>query len=134
VKKIKDMFECLDDCEKISDLNDLIIEGGEMSYCMSVEKLHFFILVEDDKEGKRFAFSYVPHNVFGYLPFLTLGSAVIDTHTITYRFLRLKKKKIKNWKYVRNEDGFRLYNILTSFPLFNTSNCIGYSNYHYKNS
>jgi hypothetical protein len=70
----------------------------------------------------------------GYNPFLFTKSYIVDTHKLTDKFIRLKSKPIKNWKYNRLKN-FNTYNVFSIIPYdkdnYIITDCIGYSNFQY---
>ena len=73
----------------------------------------------------------------GYNPLSFTPSYIVDTWKLTDRFIRLKSKSIKKWKYYRFQN-FNTYNVFSIIPYNKICNntdvitdCIGYSIFHY---
>ena len=71
----------------------------------------------------------------GYNLFLFTQSHVIDTWKLTDQFVRQKSRRIKDWRFHRRPE-YNRYNILSVIPFSvgcgKITDCIGYSNIHYK--
>ena len=69
----------------------------------------------------------------GYLPFMVTGSHVVDSWKLVDHFVPLWTRRVLDWTYV-HPSGFPYYNLLATAPFLGISDCIGYSNYHFRAS
>ena len=146
-------------CTANYDDDNLKIKNGKISFCVIHDRPHFFILVED--KHTQIAFSYVPLSSYdfillkykdydkckhtykyddvstqwvdGYLPWKITDSYITDTWKLTDKFVRLKTKNIKKWRFNQYPE-FESYNVLSVIPYFGVTDCIGYSLHHYNNA
>ena len=69
----------------------------------------------------------------GYILFYFTKSYVLDTWKLTDKYVVVDSKPVYKWKYKRFPE-FNRYNVISFFPYFGITDCIGYSNHHYKAS
>jgi hypothetical protein len=68
----------------------------------------------------------------GYILFYFTKSYILDTWKLTDKYVVVKSKPVYNWKFRSFDDKFTIYNVISVFPYFGITDCIGYSNYHFQ--
>lgn len=85
------------------------------------------------KDDKDDIFDKKEQWIDGYFPWKITDSYIADTWKLTDKFVRLKTKSIKKWRFNEYPE-FKLYNVLSVIPYFGVTDCMGYSLHHYNNA
>lgn len=100
------------------------------SVCMATNRLHFFLLLEDDENNKTAALSFVPVNrPHGYNPFSKPSECelVNSLELGIESFVILKRKEMNEFRLKYASDAYSYHLLLPFIGFCGTHNCLTYS-------